>query len=255
MVIFVSRNVDVHRVFPRNRRHGITSLTQHYALERAGIESKVVMTIDLNPVCNEVYEYNFGIKPLQKQVESLSAEFINKFKANCWLMSPPCQPYTRTSRQLDTKDNRVTGLLYLINLLPQSTPKYLFLENVVGFEKSESRDLLVEKLVGLGFEFTEWIITPSQLGIPNNRPRYYLTAVRVNDIDWTRRIPQQAVVLDWTRKPIFELGSLNVQDFVDYDLQDASLQIPAKILSSKKRIDSQMICKPKDTNTKCLNGH
>ena len=56
--------------------------------------------------------------------------------AHLWLMSPPCQPYTRLGKQLDTQDPRAKGLLHLASLLSElpTPPLYVFLENVQGFE-------------------------------------------------------------------------------------------------------------------------
>ncbi|KAF9437339.1 tRNA (cytosine-5-)-methyltransferase [Entomortierella beljakovae] len=55
-------------------------------------------------------------------------------------------------------------------------PNYILLENVKGFEESDSRDILVESLTGAGYEYQELLITPLQLGIPNSRMRYYCLA-------------------------------------------------------------------------------
>src|SRR5436309_1751695 len=66
----------------------------------------------------------------------LNIEDIEKYKDNCWLMSPPCQPYTRGGKSLDDKDQRSSGLLHLIEIMPKLSdpPNYIFLENVLNFE-------------------------------------------------------------------------------------------------------------------------
>ncbi|KAG0373620.1 tRNA (cytosine-5-)-methyltransferase [Mortierella sp. AD032] len=71
-----------------------------------------------------------------------------------------------------------------MDILPKLThpPNYILLENVKGFEESDSRDLLVEALAGAGYEFQELMITPLQLGIPNSRMRYYCLARRVEKV-------------------------------------------------------------------------
>ncbi|KAG0336896.1 tRNA (cytosine-5-)-methyltransferase, partial [Podila humilis] len=65
-----------------------------------------------------------------------------------------------------------------MDILPrmEHPPSYILLENVKGFEESDSRDLLVESLTGAGYEFQELLITPLQIGIPNSRMRYYCLA-------------------------------------------------------------------------------
>ncbi|OMJ21407.1 tRNA (cytosine(38)-C(5))-methyltransferase [Smittium culicis] len=55
-------------------------------------------------------------------------------------------------------------------------PTYLFLENVYNFERSNTRKILVDALVEAGYLIEEFIVSPLQLGIPNDRLRYYLLA-------------------------------------------------------------------------------
>jgi tRNA (cytosine38-C5)-methyltransferase len=45
-------------------------------------------------------------------------------------------------------------------------------------QTSQSRHRLVHVLKKRGYVFEEWILSPTQFGVPNNRPRYYLIAKR-----------------------------------------------------------------------------
>jgi site-specific DNA-cytosine methylase len=78
----------------------------------------------------------------------------------------------------DLGDARATGFSHLLKLLQQVTvkPSYVFLENVVGFETSDSHFKLMDVLSSLGYGTKEWNLTPTQFGVPNERPRYYLFA-------------------------------------------------------------------------------
>lgn len=71
-----------------------------------------------------------------------------------------------------------------MDILPKMThpPNYILLENVKGFEESDSRDLLVEALAASGYEFQEFLITPLQIGIPNSRMRYYCLARKTEKV-------------------------------------------------------------------------
>jgi tRNA (cytosine38-C5)-methyltransferase len=73
---------------------------------------------------------------------------------------------------------RSKGLLNIIKLLTlvREKPQFVFVENVVNFEVSVCRRLLVSTLDDLGYKIKEYILTPLQFGIPNDRKRYYLTA-------------------------------------------------------------------------------
>ncbi|CAG8746404.1 1447_t:CDS:2, partial [Gigaspora rosea] len=120
-----------------------------------------------------------------KGIDFLSVYDIEKYDANCWLMSPPCQPYTRGGKGLDDQDPRAKGLLHLIDILPKLSnhPSYIFLENVLNFEKSKSREKLITQLCQLNYEVHECLLTPLQFGIPNDRLRYYLMARKLQEFN------------------------------------------------------------------------
>ncbi|XP_060228950.1 tRNA (cytosine(38)-C(5))-methyltransferase isoform X3 [Meriones unguiculatus] len=127
----------------------------HHALRESCIPAHVVAAIDVNTVANEVYKHNFPhTHLLAKTIEGISLEEFDKLSFNMILMSPPCQPFTRL----------------------QKLPKYILLENVKGFELSSTRGLLIKTLEACGFQYQEFLLSPSSLGIPNSRLRYFLIA-------------------------------------------------------------------------------
>ena len=93
-----------------------------------------------------------------------------------WLMSPPCQPYTRQGKQEDVKDPRAKPLLNLMKIFDaiKHKPDYLLLENVKNFETSLSCKIVKETLTKHGYNLKEVLISPIDIGIPYQRLRYYL---------------------------------------------------------------------------------
>jgi site-specific DNA-cytosine methylase len=93
-------------------------------------------------------------------------------------MSPPCQPYTRQHPATEN-DPRSNALLHLIKSITRlkNPPRYLALENVIGFEESPACKTLLDTLEGMGYNFRQFALSPTQFGVPNERPRYYLLAV------------------------------------------------------------------------------
>lgn len=76
-------------------------------------------------------------------------------------------------------DKRTECFLHLIqSVLPimQNKPRFLLIENVRGFEDSDTRQILVQVMRQLEFHFREFLISPKQIGIPNSRLRYYMIA-------------------------------------------------------------------------------
>ena len=137
------------------------------------------MAFDINTIANSVYERNFNCKVCPKTISSFTAESLDGFKASdIWLLSPPCQPYTRQGKTLDTLDPRAESFLHLLSVIPNmaNRPRLLLIENVVGFESSDTRKLLVHMLETCGYSFQEFHLSPHQIGIPNTRTRYFCLA-------------------------------------------------------------------------------
>ncbi|KAJ2825251.1 hypothetical protein IWW50_002935, partial [Coemansia erecta] len=149
----------------------------HFALKEAGIDSQVVRAFDINTVANEVYKHNFADVPvMQRNIESLPMSLFEGLKADLWTMSPPCQPYTRQGQQRGSDDMRAKSFLFLIDLLGklQHKPMHLLVENVAGFEQSDTRNNLLLQLIREGYRYEEYLLNPLQLCYPNSRTRYYL---------------------------------------------------------------------------------
>ncbi|KAG1298718.1 hypothetical protein G6F62_001339 [Rhizopus arrhizus] len=134
----------------------------HYAASLAGWNVEILRAFDINT----------------KLIESLSTKQYDDFAADVWTMSPPCQPYTRLGLQQGSEDARAKSFLHLLKVLKEmkNKPKYLLVENVKGFEESDSREMLINVLQESDYSFQEFLLTPLQLGIPNSRMRYYLLA-------------------------------------------------------------------------------
>uniref|UniRef100_A0A3Q3W0A6 tRNA (cytosine(38)-C(5))-methyltransferase n=1 Tax=Mola mola TaxID=94237 RepID=A0A3Q3W0A6_MOLML len=151
----------------------------HYALKECGIPFQVVAAIDINPTANQVYRLNFPNTPLwNKTIEGITLDDFNKLSFDMILMSPPCQPFTRIGLQRDTADPRTKSFLYILDILPRlcKRPHFILLENVKGFESSSAREYLVKTLMECGYTFQELMVSPTSVGIPNSRLRYFLIA-------------------------------------------------------------------------------
>ncbi|NWW52552.1 TRDMT methyltransferase, partial [Pedionomus torquatus] len=143
------------------------------------ISAEVVAAVDVNNLANEVYKHNFPSTPLwAKTIEGITLREFDRLSFDMILMSPPCQPFTRTGRQGDVSDPRTKSFLYILDTLPrlQKLPKYLLVENVKGFESSSARNELLRTLETCGFKYQEFLLSPTCLGIPNSRLRYFLIA-------------------------------------------------------------------------------
>ncbi|XP_042254919.1 tRNA (cytosine(38)-C(5))-methyltransferase [Thunnus maccoyii] len=151
----------------------------HFALKESGIPAQVVAAVDINTTANQIYRHNFPGTPLwNKTIEGLTLDDFNKLSFDMILMSPPCQPFTRIGLQGDIADPRTKSFLYLLDLLPRlcRLPRFILMENVKGFESSSARERLVKTLMKCGYTFQELMVSPTSVGIPNSRLRYFLMA-------------------------------------------------------------------------------
>lgn len=161
------------------------------------ISLKRLAALDHSDLCTIVMEHNFACSiPSEKKrkrqskcsIENLSLEQTHAWAADIWTMSPPCQPHTRQheNQSNDIEDTRSTSFLNLCHLLchmdVKKLPKLILLENVVGFELSRSFQRWRTAMETRGYKTGHFHLTPIQVGLPNDRPRYYCVAV-LNCVD------------------------------------------------------------------------
>ena len=66
------------------------------ALRQASLPPvQVVAAYEVDQVCCNVFEHNHGLRPSNKSIETLDAAALSAHRADLWVLSPPCQPFTR----------------------------------------------------------------------------------------------------------------------------------------------------------------
>ena len=144
---------------------------------------------DVSTSANDTYAANFpqdNKRPSQKPIEQLTKNKLDSYHADLWVMSPPCQPYTRQRvnqpiSKKDVNDRRAASFTHLTFILPTliNPPQYILLENVVGFETSISGRQWLQTLQQCQYNVKQFILSPLQFGIPNARPRYFCIARKI----------------------------------------------------------------------------
>ncbi len=194
----------------------------------------VVAAIDISPHVVEIYNRNWKPVARQRDVLQLSADDLAAYEADLWWMSPPCAPYTRRGNELDVEDHRAQSYLHLLDLLVDVRPAFVALENVERFAESRARDLLLEALPGYGV--FETVLCPTELGVPNKRPRYYLVASRDDGVRHVE--PPQPPLSAWHRW---------VEEGVDREFD-----VPAKVV--QKYGDGFHVMEPDEPYATCFTG-
>ena len=107
----------------------------HFSLQRSSILFDIVASIDINTNTNQVYQNNFPHTPhLNRNICGLTANELDDLRADVYVLSPPCQPFTRQGQRRDNLDTRTDSFFHLMRLLTQmkALPSYLLMENVKG---------------------------------------------------------------------------------------------------------------------------
>ena len=139
-----------------------------------GLHVEIIKAYDQNDAAIATYNANFSHKATKFNLEKFDETHLKDIDF-LW-MSPPCQPYTRKGKQQELNDSRTNSFKTILNAISKTPPLHIGVENVEGFKESTGRDLLVDTLKNAGYYINEILLCPSQLGIPNRRMRYYLTA-------------------------------------------------------------------------------
>lgn len=82
---------------------------------------------------------------------------------------------------MDMEDLRSASLAHLmLEVLPalETKPRYLLIENVKCFAESQMHARIVDVLQAHGYSVRDLLLSPTQLGIPNQRTRSFLLARR-----------------------------------------------------------------------------
>lgn len=214
-------------------------------MKKSGIDADVVAAFDINSVANACYEHNFpSLKVTRVNIEHLPQEFYEKKAWDAWLMSPPCQPFTRGGKLLDDEDARSTGFLYLTGILEKmkNPPKYLFIENVLNFEVSRCHERFISVISQRGYKIHEFLVTPNDvhIGIPNDRLRYYLAAVRLSEkpIEYIQNIHRSFSSFFEFNQPEFDKirpevvkESPSISEFIREEGEMEKYKVPMKYLT------------------------
>ncbi len=147
-----------------------------------GSAGHVVGAFDLNTRALAVYRANFPHPARARNLESISDTELRELGADLWWLSAPCQPFTRRGLRRDAEDARAKTFLFMIERIGALLPPWVALENVPAFVGSQVHEILLRTLEDSGYAVSEHLLCPSDLGLPNQRLRYYLVASRQDDL-------------------------------------------------------------------------
>jgi DNA (cytosine-5)-methyltransferase 1 len=149
----------------------------HLAMKELGGEC--VYAAEINKDSVAVYKDNFGINALN-DVTKVNPKDIPEHDVLC--AGFPCQAFSNAGQKKGFEDVRGTLFFDIKRIIEHHKPKFIILENVkhlVKHDKGNTWEVIKYNLEKLGYILTydPLILSPHQIGIPQNRPRVYILGV------------------------------------------------------------------------------
>lgn len=145
------------------------------ALSNNGIESKCVLSSEINEKACETYQLNFGEHP------SGDVKLIDEVESFDLLLGGfPCQPFSYAGKRKGFGDTRGTLFFEIERLLEKYHPKAFLLENVRGLythDEGRTFNTIMDKLHNLGYGTYDLLQNSSNFGVPQNRVRLYIVGI------------------------------------------------------------------------------
>lgn len=159
-----------------------------YGIKKAGYD--IVFGVDNDRDAVITYNLNIGNHAICADIRNIKKEDIPEH--DLMIATPVCKPFSVCGARRLTDDEKYGDLLAeTLRLFSECRPKALFFENVAGIAMGESLVIFndfIRQIESLGY-FTYWNIVNSwYLGVPQERERVYLVAIR-DDVPFDFEVP------------------------------------------------------------------
>lgn len=184
------------------------------------IGGRCVFTSEWDKFSQITYSSNFGEQPAG-DITKIKPSEIPSF--DILLAGFPCQPFSNAGLKKGFEDTRGTLFFNIAEIVAHHRPKAVFLENVKGFLSHDKGKTFatVKKVLeeDLGYKFFYKVHNAKDFGVPQNRERVFMVALR-DDFDFEFADPPKTAT---------RLGDILEKDVSDkYTLSD-------KLWTSHKR--------------------
>ena len=155
-----------------------TGLSQ--ALEEAGYIPECVLTSEIKPYAVKVLQDNYPQENMVGDITQLSADDIPDFDILC--AGFPCQAFSSAGKRQGFADTRGTLFFEVERILQAKTPQGFILENVEGLvnhDGGKTLEIIISKLLALGYKVEYKVLNSTQFGVPQERKRIYIVGTFV----------------------------------------------------------------------------
>lgn len=152
---------------------------------------EIIGALDFDKDSAETFRRNFpNAAFIEEDIRKVRPEDLSKIiskKRSTPLLfcgCAPCQPFSGQRRQIKDNDARKTLLSEFQKFVEFWKPDYIFLENVPGLQNINKSDGAFKKFTDgldkMGYNFNTSIVKASDIGVPQVRKRFILTAALGN---------------------------------------------------------------------------
>ncbi len=204
-----------------------------------------VLAADMAPAALELYQKNFNpshviTDPIEEYIDSeLGKPLSEKEKQFLSLVGsvdvliggPPCQGNSDLNNHTRRNDPRNLLYLRMIRCVEILRPRFVIIENVPGVQHDKHNvvDIAKKELHELGYYVDSNVINMAEIGVPQNRKRFFLIASREKPISISRAINAHRTAERTVHWAIEDLLSINNDSVFDTPANSSA--------TNKKRID------------------
>ena len=139
------------------------------------LETECVLSSEINPDAQLVYQKNFGDQPLG------DIRLINQLpKHEILLAGFPCQSFSYAGKKAGFGDIRGTLFFEIARLIDTFKPQAFIFENVRGLvthDCGRTLETIKGEMTSRGYSFDYFLLNSSNFSLPQNRVRVYLVGI------------------------------------------------------------------------------
>ena len=149
-----------------------------FGARAAGYE--LVGAVEFDKKIADLYYENHQSMVLTQDVKDVDPTLFNvdQSKLLTVQLSPPCQECSGANCNPDITSDRALALDNCYHILEYLNPDRIIIENVRAYQASQPMVRFRKWLENNGYDYIEQIVSCADIGVPQNRVRYFLVAVR-----------------------------------------------------------------------------
>ena len=145
------------------------------AARSLNLETECVLSSEINPDAQLVYQTYFGDTPLG------DIRLIDKLPEHQILLAGfPCQSFSYAGKKAGFGDTRGTLFFEIVRLIDTFKPQAFIFENVRGLvshDSGKTLETIKGEMTSRGYSFDYFLLNSSNFSLPQNRVRVYLVGV------------------------------------------------------------------------------